>query len=156
MCPQADSSVASSASSGHGLAEFALCTEAFQPPLSVSGGSAGSYNENLSVSMYQTLSRRIEAMESGKKAAEIKMEISSQKIAELERRLMESTLAKGSGADDEVQHRLQLIEDQKERYRRQTDALRHQLFRLKKHVKPPSNTSRSRCSSRARSEETTP
>ena len=137
MCPQEDSSVASSASSGHGLAEFALCTEAFQPPLSVSGGSAGSYNENLSVSMYQTLSRRIEAMESGKKAAEIKMEISSQKIAELERRLMESTLAKGSGADDEVQHRLQLIEDQKERYRRQTDALRHQLLRLKKHVKPP-------------------
>ena len=122
MCPQADSSVASSASSGHGLAEFALCTEAFQPPLSVSGGSAGSYNENLSVSMYQTLSRRIEAMESGKKAAEIKMEISSQKIAELERRLMKATLAKGSGADDEVQHRLQLIEDQKERYRRQTDA----------------------------------
>ena len=27
--------------------------------------------------------------------------------------------------------------DQKERYRRQTDALRHQLLRLKKHVMPP-------------------
>ena len=88
-------------------------------------------------------------MESGKKEAEIKMEIkikqlelqSSQKIAELERRLMEATQAKGSGADDEVQHQLQLIEDQKEQCRRQNDALRHQLqrlkFRLKIHVKPP-------------------
>ena len=69
--------------------------------------------------MYQTLSRRLEAIESGKKEAEIKMEVnlkqhelqSSQKIAEFERRLIEATLAKGSGADDEVQHRLQRKSD---------------------------------------------
>ena len=141
MFPQ-DSSVASS--SGHGIPAFALCLIVrgagctFQPPLSVSGGSAGSYNENLSAFMYQTL---LEAMESDKKETDTKIKQlelqSSQKIAELERRLMEGNPAKGSGADDEVQHRMQLIEDQKEQYRRQIDALRHQLLRLKKHVKPP-------------------
>ena len=80
--------------------------------------------------MYQTLSLRLEAMESGKKEMQIKMENkmkllelqSSQTIAALERPLMEGTLAKGSGADDELQHRLHLSEDQNEQYRRTYDA----------------------------------
>lgn len=49
------------------------------------------------------------------------------KIAELERRLMEGTLAKGLCADDAIEDRIQRSEDQAERYWRVCDVLRHQI-----------------------------
>ena len=90
----------------------------------MSGGSAGSFNANHSASMVRTLLEEMGKM--------------NQRIAELERQQGERTQATGSAADDGLQHRLLLSDESDgivETIRRQNDALKHQIRRLRERTK---------------------
>ena len=118
------------------MPEFALSI--LQPSSSVSGGSAGSFNENHSASMIRTLLAEMGKMNQKIATMGDMNQSLIQRIAGLERQQGERTQATGSAADDGLQHRLLLSDvsdDMVETIRRQNDALKHQIRRLRERTK---------------------